>query len=216
MSERPSAELVRPLRLQSVMAEHDSVILDGMIEMHAPPVPRIVDVTYNTGKMWAKAKNKPGLRFDIDGTLPDLDGVADFRSIPLPDESVEVVVFDPPHILDMGSAKYVMYGETEKAKVTQDISAHFEPFLLEAKRVLTANGVVFAKLADQVHDHLYRWHQADFVVAARAVGLTPCDLIIKPNNVGSFIDPKWKKAHHTRRAHSYWIVVRKGRCEVRR
>jgi hypothetical protein len=43
--------------------------------------------------------------------------------------------------------------------------------------------------------------------------ITACDLIVKVRK-GPIRDPKWKTAHHARRQHCYWLILRKSKkCE---
>jgi hypothetical protein len=79
--------------------------------------------------------------------------------------------------------------------------------------VLRPEGVLFAKIADYVHIHRIQWAHVDFLAAAQAARFTPCDLIVKVRT-GPINDPKWKRAHHARRQHAFWIVCRKSKkCE---
>lgn len=97
---------------------------------------------------------------------------------------------------------------------TYNISGLFDPFLREARRVLAPDGLVFAKLKDNVHNHAQQWVLARWINAVWATeGLTPCDLIVKRDPSAGMIDPKWRTAHHARNVHCWWAVVRKGRCE---
>ena len=79
--------------------------------------------------------------------------------------------------------------------------------------MLKDEGLLFAKIADYVHDHCYQWAHAELMQAGRDAGFVPCDCIIKIRK-GPIIDPKWKVAHHSRRRHCYWLIFRKSEaCE---
>jgi hypothetical protein len=72
---------------------------------------------------------------------------------------------------------------------------------------------LFSKIADYVHGHRFQWAHVEFINAAIQVGFTACDCIVKIRK-GPITDPRWKKAHHARRQHCYWIVLRKSsKCE---
>jgi hypothetical protein len=73
--------------------------------------------------------------------------------------------------------------------------------------------VLFCKIADYVHGHRFQWAHIELINAAIEVGFTPCDCIVKIRK-GPITDPRWKKAHHARRQHCYWIVLRRSsKCE---
>jgi hypothetical protein len=161
----------------------------------------------------------PVTYMDIDPSVePDL--VGDFRSMPIEDSSVDVLVFDPPHLPTAAASPLSMghmvrnYG-LDRAHTGDDMaSAVMSPFLVEARRVLKDGGVIIAKLKDHVHNHKYRWILADWVCAVWEAGLVPCDLRVKIDPCGGNLKSgRWKRAHHARNAHCWWAIVRKGRCE---
>ena len=204
------------------MLARDPEVLRMMLDFYAWPGATVLDVTANERRMW-KGVAWPNVTYaDIDpSTNPDI--ICDFRALTVPTASYDVIVFDPPHLpvaaasaeSDQGFA--ARYGLSHSAHA-DNISEYFAPFLAEAARVLRNDGLVFAKLKDFVHNHKYQWMLTEFVNAVNATpGLTPCDLIVKRDpSAGSLTSSKWKKAHHARNCHCWWIVVRKGRCESRK
>lgn len=207
-------------RPTSVIDGRDPLVLQTMLDFYAPEGGVAVDVTANRRRMWAGV-NWPGTVTYMDAD-PDMcpDVVADFRAIPLADASVNVLIFDPPHLpAAAGSpASDTQMCEDYGLRMAvrgDNVSAYFAPFLAEAARVLKPGGLVFAKLKDYVHNHRYQWMLVDWVCAVRATpGMTPCDLIIKRDPCGGNLKSgRWQKVHHVRNAHCWWAVVRKGRCE---
>ncbi|HVP45846.1 MAG TPA: hypothetical protein VMT32_04660, partial [Bryobacteraceae bacterium] len=145
--------------------------------------------------------------------------VGDNTKMPFRAASFDVVVYDPPHVPNQGKDKKkdfnIRFGLGQRSPKEHGYSfSHLYPgFVQEAHRVLRPEGILLSKVADYVHDHQYQWAHVDLVQAARAVGFTACDCIIKIRK-GPIIDPKWKVAHHSRRQHCYWLVFRKSdRCE---
>jgi hypothetical protein len=210
----------RPL---SVMLARDPEVLTTMLEFYAWPEARVLDVTANERRMWKGVNHPGGVTYaDIDPAMnPDI--LADFRALPCEASSYDVIVFDPPHLPAAAASpesdqRFVGNYGLGHAPKGDNISPYFGPFLREASRVLTPEGLIFAKLKDFVHNHAYQWMLAEFIMAVKSTdGLTPCDLIVKRDpSAGSMMSSKWQKAHHARNAHCWWIVVRKGRCETRR
>lgn len=72
---------------------------------------------------------------------PDL--VADFRNIPFADNSFDLVVFDPPHLIHAGANSWLVkkYGKLNKDTWQQDLKQGFD----ECMRVLKPNGVLLFK-----------------------------------------------------------------------
>ncbi|PUZ25038.1 methyltransferase [Chitinophaga parva] len=113
---------------------------------------RILDVTAGSKKMWFNKKHPDTVYTDFrdeditlfDGRMLQVrpDVVADFRSLPFPDESFHLVVFDPPHLKELGG-KSVMaqsYGVLFSTWET-DIRDGW----LECMRVLRPNGTLIFK-----------------------------------------------------------------------
>lgn len=201
----------------------DRDVLPLLIGLHASPSPEILDVTHNNGVMWKGTPYRP-TTMDIDPEF-GCDVTADFRAIPFPAATFDVVVFDPPHLpaaaASVGSSGIwrERYGITADGDYRQgdNVSPAFTDFFREAKRVLRADGIVLAKIADLVHNHTYQWQHVDFINAAKAAGLTACDVVVKVDPArANLASSKWASVHHLRSAHTFWIVVRKGRCERRR
>lgn len=208
----------------SVLYGKDWQALEILISLHNNiENPIILDVTYNTGKMWKKCKFKPIITMDIDPAY-NTNIVGDFRDIPLEDNSVNIIIFDPPHLptvaASQGSSKIYekIYGITnnEKARSGDNVNNLFLPFLIEAKRVLNNNGIILAKIADITHNHRYQWQHIHFINMVNAVNMTPCDLLIKSDPAaGNLKSSKWKNIKHLRKNHCYWIVVRNStKCEI--
>lgn len=71
------------------------------------------------------------------------DVIADFRSLPFPDKSFEMVIFDPPHLVRAGENGWQRkkYGALDKESWRDDLSKGFG----EAMRVLKPNGILIFK-----------------------------------------------------------------------
>jgi SAM-dependent methyltransferase len=204
--------------LPSVWEGTDAELIEKMLDFYPRHTPEaILDATVNKRRFWV-GSTRPVTGMDIDPRhKPDV--VGDFRAMPFADESFDVVVFDPPHVPNQGRDQQKDFrdrfglGETSGAATGYSLSHLYPPFCAEAFRVLRPEGVLFAKIADYVHNHRMQWAHLDFLAAAQAVGFTNCDLIVKVRK-GPIKDPKWKTAHHARRQHAFWIVCRKSKkCE---
>lgn len=204
--------------LPSVWHGDDAELLEKMLAFYPKKPPRdILDATVNKGRFW-RGTDRKVVGMDIDPAHePDI--VADNCKMPCPDKSFDVIVYDPPHIPNQGKDGVKdfqeRFGLVVKSSVENgyNLTHMFGPFLKEAWRVLRDNGVLFCKIADYVHGHRFQWAHVELVNAAAKIGFTPCDCIVKVRK-GPITDPRWKKAHHARRQHCYWIVLRKSsKCE---
>lgn len=208
-------------RIKSVIDGKDNAVLSQMLAFYKRPAGRIVDLTANKRRIWKGIDTSNVTFCDIDPEMnPDV--VCDYKATPFDDASFSLVVWDPPHLPSAaGSMKSMAQFKNnfglEHSVQGDNISTTFRPFLAEARRILTPDGLIFAKLIDFVHNHRYQWSLADFIHAANDTpGITPCDLIIKRDpSAGHMTSGRWKATHHARRSHAYWIILRKGKCEPR-
>jgi SAM-dependent methyltransferase len=214
-------------RHPSILHGKDCRAIEILMEVHCENLdsPFILDCTSNVGTMWKSCGHKPSVKSDIVPSHP-IDVCSDFMAMPFRSSIFDVVVFDPPHLPTHAASANSSgmwkerYGITESGEGREgdDVSGMFEPALMEIRRVLKDGGICLAKIADQVHNHRFQWQMCDLVMAARKIGLTPCDLLIKMDPAqGNLKSSKWRSVRHLRKAHSYWVVLRNSRrCERRR
>lgn len=204
--------------LASVWFGDDAELIERLLNFYPRRVPAaILDATVNGGRFWRESK-RAVIGLDIEAQHhPTI--VADNTAMPFRDESFEAIVYDPPHIPNQGRDRSKDFNTRfglvlRSSKENHYTFSHtFPGFTREAYRVLTGEGILLCKIADYVHHHRYQWAHIEFINAAREAGLTPCDCIVKIRK-GPIIDPKWKRAHHSRRQHCYWLIFRKsGKCE---
>jgi hypothetical protein len=206
---------VTPRPISLVQSDQEALTLG--LTLHAPSEPRILDVTFNQGKMWRGLPWQPH-RLDINPAR-DVDTVGSFLELShlFGPDSFDALVFDPPHVTEAGSGGVMggnyadRYGTRTEGYDGASIAPLFAPFLAEARKVLAPSGVILAKLADQVHRGRYRWQHVDFINAVEAEGMTACDLFMKISLARrGLVDPRWRNVFHARQVHTYWIVVRNG------
>ena len=204
--------------LPSVWHKGDAELLEMMLDFYpAKPPERILDATVNARRFW-KGSERSIIGMDIDPSVnPDV--VGDNRDMPFADDSFDAIVYDPPHTPIWGPSrkdfrKRFGLSAPDSKEHGWSVSFLYPPFMTEAKRVLIHNGVLLCKIADYVHGHRYQWAHLDLINAATKVGFTACDCIIKVRK-GPIILPRWKRAHHSRRQHCYWVIFRNSpKCEA--
>ncbi len=216
--------------ISSVWERSDSELLESMLVFYENiAVEPILDATYNAGRFW-KGSSRNVWSMDIDPSHNPMF-VMDNRTMEglntmtgqhdrIADNTFGVVVYDPPHVGNQGREKSCKrfdrdFGATLDCKKEHgyNLSYLYPPFLEQAKRVLKPDGLLFAKITDQVNSHRSRWPHCDFMMMATQAEFTVCDLIVKIRK-GPMVSSKWKNAHHARKRHCFWIVCRNGvSCE---
>lgn len=115
--------------------------------------PLILDACCGSRMFWFNKNNPNALYIDkrseeltaCDGrtikVCPDL--VADFRSLPFPDNHFKLVVFDPPHDMYAGKNSFTAqkYGNLDKETWKEDLKKGFQ----ECMRVLDKHGTLIFK-----------------------------------------------------------------------
>lgn len=173
------------------------------------------DVTYGNGSFY-KTVQDPLLKYDIS---PQVEGVVEASSsdLPLRDEQLKSLVFDPPFLTYVRAARegngnmvmakrfggYWRYDELEK---------HYRETLIEANRVLGKKGIMVFKCQDIIHNH--KMHCTHMNVMEWAKGLFRLkDLFILPAKSRMAIPQqegtKKKVQKHARIFHSYFMVLEK-------
>lgn len=189
---------------------------ERLLRLYARPGQTIVDPTYGNGRFW---KNVDPSLYDAHLTDLSRDGV-DLRALPHKDESVDVVVLDPPYRYTPaknkkqedsdGHGKVDGLYNLQAAKLTntaQVIDLYVAGFR-EADRVLRQGGFLFVKCQDTVQDGKNIWVHSILTAEAEALGFACRDLlIVAPSSV---LATRWKRQRHLRKGHSYFLVLRKG------
>lgn len=188
--------------LTSVWTRSDAELLRHMLALYPRSTPQtVVDVTYGKGIFYKGSATLPiGLDMDRERAK---DAVASYDCLPLKTGSVDVLIFDPPHLPKSGTKGVIKNLYNEFPTGADPLTG----FFLEASRVLKPEGVVFAKTCDYVNSGRSHWQLVNLMGVVESCGLCPCDLIIKVR-AHALRHPAWTCQLHARKRHSFWVVVR--------
>jgi len=206
--------------ISSVWEGSDGELLETMFRFYPSIDPEpILDATYNHGRFW-KGSVRRVISMDIDPKFNPMIVGDNRKREGVPDSSVGVGVYDPPHVGPQGRDKSRKRFDEDFGATAACGRAHgwklsylYPPFLAQARRVLKPKGPVLAQSTDMVNCHRSQWAHCDFMARAADAGFTVCDLIVKVRK-GPMVSSKWKTAHHARKRHCFWIICRNGTsCE---
>ena len=187
----------------------DAPLVADLLKLHHPHASVIVDCNYGGGRFW---QGQPVIGIDTDPARA-CHLRADNRVLPFKADTVDVLTYDPPHIPDSGpQRKKDMDGIYTIAWGSHDIMPIVIPFLFEAWRVLRRDGIILAKLSDQVERNQKRWQVRGFENLCGELGFTVCDRVIKVRPAAG--RQPWGEEHqrHAWQRHSDFVIVRKGHC----
>jgi len=170
----------------------------------------VVDVTFGKGAFWKKLKNLPTYSHDL-----KLDGV-DCRTLPYVDNSLDVVVFDPPYRPTHGSKSF---GNNALASCYQlgkssldtinDVIDLYRKGIVEAFRVLKKGGRILVKCQDLSYCHKLHLVSLDVLREINNAGFDFADQFILINKT-QMSSPKWAKQERARRSHSIlWVGIKR-------
>ncbi|QDP46605.1 MAG: putative methyltransferase [Prokaryotic dsDNA virus sp.] len=171
-----------------------------------------VDVTYGNG-MFYKEIEKPLYCFDIDPSLVETPASSD--NLPLADNSVSSLIFDPPFLTYVraarkGNGNMVMAKRFGGYWRYDELEAHYKDTLKEAARVLIKKGIMIFKCQDIIHNHkmhcthvnVINWAAGEFRIKDLFILPAKTRMAI-PQQVGT----KKKVQKHARIFHSYFLVL---------
>ena len=167
-----------------------------------------LDVTYGWGGFYRGATELvPRFVFDLRPKRAK-SAVADCRELPIKNNQMGVVMFDPPFLIKNGDNGYYPLA---KYGVFQSIDEYFDFIdrsLAEIYRVLKVYGVLVVKIQDVVNGKHNVFSHAKIMLSAEKIGFRIEDIFILFNS-RKLIDPGIKNQMHARKFHCYFIVLKK-------
>lgn len=191
---------------------NNAVLIDLLSKLYVTDGAVVRDVTWGKGAFWKATDTS---RFTLQGSdiaeqIGGHDGIvrADFRSLPDADESVDLVVLDPPYIHNPG--KHVTDSRYNNAQTTggmshNDIRELYRDGMSEALRVLRPGGQLWVKCKDEIESGKQQWSHIEIHNDAVDLGLYARDLfvLVPPSKSPQ---TRWSTQKHARKVHSYlWV-----------
>jgi hypothetical protein len=187
-----------------------------ILSLYARPGFVVVDPTYGNGRFW---KSIDKTRYTTLCTDLSREGV-DLRTLPYESDSVDLEVIDPPyrytpakntrHEDTPGHGKVdALYNlQASALRNTEEVIQLYIAGMHEALRVLRQGGYLVLKCQDTVQDGRQVWVHVRLMQEAERLGFACRDLLVVAPV--SILGTRWKHQRHLRKAHSYFLVFRKG------
>ena len=189
-------------------------IIQNIISLYIPSKQIDLDPTYSKGIFYKNAPfNQPTLKYDL---CPQADDVlkADCRQLPLQDQSINSIMFDPPFLATTGSSLNSNQNNNLINKrfgvYPNEPALHqmYRDSLKEFWRILKPDGILIFKCQDKVSSgkqymtHVYTMNMAE------EIGFYTLDLFVL--GVESRLVADWQRNQkHARKFHSYFLVFQK-------
>lgn len=195
-----------------IATRRNGPLIASVAKLWIRPTDTVLDVTYGRGLFWTNYEHPgPFKTHDL-----ALDGV-DFRQLPEPDGSVNVVVLDPPYPSVGGRSTLANFdrrhGLIEAPRAPEDLRQLIADGIKEGARVLVRGGRLLVKAADYISSGRYQSGLQHVLNSGVDTDLEIVDLFI--HHSGMLPQPKQnpdgtrRRQVHSRRAHSYLVVFKK-------
>ena len=193
-------------------ASSNEEMFSRLLNLYARPDMMIADVTYGKGVFW---KNINRLMYDL--YLSDLErDEIDCRELPYGEGVMDIVVFDPPYrYVERRTKAGHTHDQYQLGTLHREERAGIDGVLdlyrdgiAEAARVLKTGGFLIVKCQDTAGDGVQTWVHIKVMEFCERVHLTPVDLAVVVT--ASPPPTRWKIQRSLKKAHSYFIVARKG------
>ena len=190
-------------------------IIKNILELYVPDKRIDCDPTYSSGGFYkGTGITEPIYKFDI---APQSEGIvqANAENLPLPDNSIGCVMFDPPFLATTGKSLNNNDGNNKINKrfgtYPNEKALHNFYFnaVSELYRVLKNDGIFILKIQDKVSSGKQYFSHCFVYEQAVAAGFYPIDLFILLAK--NRIVAKWQAANqkHARKYHAYFWVFKK-------
>lgn len=188
--------------------------------MHVPSKKIDCDPTYSIGNFYKNTGiNAPKYKYDINPQVPEVE-LGDSRNIPLPDNSIECEMFDPPFLATTGKSltenkdgniinkRFGVY-PTEK-----ELHQFYIDSLKEAYRILKDKGILIFKCQDKISSSKQYMSHCFIYNEAIKIGFYPKDLFILLAKNRLVADWQLKNQKNSRKFHSYFWVFEKSNKRI--
>lgn len=194
--------------IKSLYFDQDE-ILKSIIELYVPNGFE-VDASYGNGVFY-KNIEAPKYKFDIDPRQPDVINASSV-DLPLDENSVSSLVFDPPFLTyiyngrDHKDGSSIMASRFSGYEKYEDLEAHYVDSLKEFRRVLSHKGILVFKCQDIIHNHKMHCTHNNVINWANELGFRLKDLFILGAKT-RLPSPQAGKQRHARIFHCYFLVL---------
>lgn len=213
VSRQPKRDLFGIVPIKSISFNQDEII-ESILQLHSINGKIDLDATYSIGNFYKKTIQKPEHKFDIE---PQCEGVlpSDARQLPLEDNSVYTLMFDPPFLVDKGDYSNSKIKSRFGVFLTyRELWKFYNDALKEFYRILRPKGIVIFKCQDFVTGGKQHFSHVVIMNIAVHLGYYPKDLFTYLVKNRMYQEKDLVGQRHARKYHSYFWVFEKSNCKI--
>lgn len=202
---------------RSISYDEDE-ILNWILDLHCE-TPIELDPTYSTGNFYRNSIPEPTYKFDINPVMVGVEQ-ANAEKLPLGDESITTMIFDPPFLATKGKSLSIRDGSNIINKRfgvypnEKELHQFYINAMKEFHRILKPNGILIFKCQDKVSSGKQYFSHAFVMQQAVECGYYVKDMLILLAK--NRIVAKWqlKNQKNARKFHSYYLVLQKSNKRI--
>jgi len=176
-------------------------LLPLCLELYADKGMTIADVTYGKGVFWKHIKEE-----DYSILKSDLQTGINFKSLPYDDQSIDVLILDPPYMHGGATIKKSINDCYKNENTSHEsVIRLYAGGILEAARVLKKKGKIFVKTQDEIESGKQRWSHIELMELLTMFGFVILDLFVLQQEAIPAMREKYQKT--ARKNHSYMIIA---------
>lgn len=192
-----------------------SEIIKWILDLHVSTKKIDCDPTYSIGNFYKNTGiDEPEYKFDIN---PQVEGVefGDSRHLPLLDNSINCMMFDPPFLATTGKSlnenndNNIINKRFGVYPSEQELHQFYIDSLKEAYRILKDKGILIFKCQDKISSSKQYMSHCFVYNEAIKIGFYPKDLFILLAKNRLVADWQLKNQKNSRKFHSYFWVFEK-------
>jgi len=199
---------------------NEEEILNWILGLHCETLIEL-DPTYSKGNFY---KNntiaRPIHKFDIN---PIAEGVkqANAENLPLPDQSITTMIFDPPFLATTGKSLLIDNESNKSAKrfgvypSEQLLFQFYRNALKEFYRILKNKGILIFKCQDKISSGVQYMSHIFIINEAEKLGFYTKDMFVLLAKARMTPDWQVQNQKNARKYHSYFLVFEKSNKKVK-
>lgn len=178
------------------------------------------DPTYSKGMFYKNTSiPEPELKFDI---LPQAENImqADCRNLPIENNSLNCLMFDPPFLATTGSSltskenNNIINKRFGVYPSEKELHQFYIDSMIEFYRVLKENGILIFKCQDKISSGKQYLSHNFIIQEAIKIGYYPKDLFILLAKNRIVADWQLRNQKNARKFHSYFIILQKSNKKI--
>ena len=195
-------------------------IINNILQLHVPSHKIDCDPTYSKGNFYKKYNvPEPQLKFDISPCLTEVVQ-ADCRHLPMENDSIDCLMFDPPFLATKGPSLSKDDGNNKINKrfgvypTERELFQFYTDSLVEFHRVLKDGGILIFKCQDKISSGKQYMSHVFVMNEAVKAGFYPKDLFILLAKNRLVADWQIQNQKNARKFHSYFWVFEKSNEKI--